>query len=476
MNHIKELDRVFALQSVTYKECHGRSYAQRMHTLNQIDQCIRDQYEDIIKALQEDFGTRDYDMAFLGDIYPVLDHVRHVRKHLKAWLPDERQSDGWLGLLGQKSYIRNEPLGVVGILAPFNAPISLAFDPAIDAIAAGNTTVLRFPESMPKTGALISALAKQYFSEDVIAICTGDIETAKHFSTLAWDKLVFTGGSEVAKHIMAAAASNLTPVLLELGGKSPVVVLPDADLALLAKKVAKVMLLNGGQVCIRGDYVLVPEAHLTHFVELVKDAIEVSYPSLQTNPQYTTLVGDGAYDRIQSYLQELKTLNAKVISVVPRDEALPDAKTRKIPPTLVIDPPQSTKVCQEEVFGPLLPIIPYQSVEHAINHINQGEKPLALYIFGKSTDHINAVIARTSSGGVTVNDFLLHAGSHTMGFGGVGYSGMGRYKGGKVGFRAFSNQKAIVQQGLFGKFSHNFIPPLTDRERRILFKGVGITK
>lgn len=475
MDQLKEVTRIFRLQKAQYDASKVVSYETRVERLNQLEKLVRTHYKEIVAALQEDFGSRDEDIAFLADIYPTLDHINFVRKNLKKWMKREKQSDGFLGLLGQRTYIQHEPLGVVGVMSPFNAPVSLAFDPAVDAIAAGNTAMVRLPESNPKTAELIKKLAQQHLDEKSLAVITGDIEVAKHFAALPWDKFVFTGGTEIGKHILAAAAPNLTPVLLELGGKSPVVILDDADLELVAQKTAKTRLMNGGQVCIGSDYILLPNNKLDAFVGMLQKEVETIFPTVLDNEKYTSIVGDAAYNRLVGYIDEAQKANVKVISVNPSKEKLPCPTKRKIPFTMIVNPPQEMKICQDEVFGPVLPIIGYNNLSEALEIINEKEKPLAMYIFGKNTTNIDRIVNETSAGGITINDYLLHAGTRTMGFGGVGHSGMGRYKGGKKGFEAFSNPKSVFVQGLIGKYTTGFMPPLTnEKSRKMLYSRVGI--
>ena len=469
------IQQVFDLQKRNYAKSKEVSYATRQGRLERIEKLLRENYTEIIKALQSDFGTRDPDVAMLGDIYSPVENAASARKKLKSWMKPEGQPDGFMRLLGQRTYVMNEPLGVVGVITPFNAPIALAFDPAIYAIAAGNTVMMRFPEIMPTTSALMADLVAKYFDPSEMAIVTGDLETAKFFSSLPWDMLAFTGGAVTARHIMAEAAKNLTPVLLELGGKSPVVVLDDADLRVVARKTVKTRLMNGGQVCIAGDYALVPEAQLEEFLTLLQEETRAIYPTMQDNPQYTSVVGDKSFQRLTNYVAEARERRTRIIEIIPEGEKLPDPDSRKFPLTIAVNPDPDLLLSCEEIFGPILPVFKYKTLDGAIEVINAKEKPLALYIHGKNRTSINRVLKETSSGGVTINDFLVHAGSHTMGFGGVGESGMGRYKGGKVGFRAFSNPKGVSEQGLLSRYSHNFLPPLAgNRARNILLSRIGL--
>ena len=463
---LDHLRNIFDLQRSHYSPSRPPSYEQRIDRLNRLEQLCRDHMDEITAALSADFGDRHPDYSFLADIYPPLVHTKHVKSHLRRWMRRQRVSSGLMALSGQRTYIVNEPLGVVGIMSPFNAPVSLALDPAVDAIAAGNTVILKMSESAPRTADITQALVEKYFKPEEMAVAVGEAEVSKAFAALPWDKLVFTGGSEVGKRVMAAAGENLTPVLLELGGKSPCVVLEDADISKVAPRVARVRQMNAGQVCISVDYVLVPEQHLEPFVQAVLATDREAYPTFLNNEQATSIIHEGAYDRLLSYVDEAREAGCRVILSDRDNEELPNREARKIPLTLVIDPSDELMVAQREAFGPILTIFTYRQLDQAIARINQGEKPLALYVFGNNRSQINRVINRTSSGGVTVNDLLLHAGSHTMGFGGVGYSGMGRYKGGFNGYQAFTNPKSVFEQGLVGRFTVNIAPPITNERVR----------
>lgn len=475
MNHIKELNRIFELQKANYSPANSPSYEVRMDRLNRLEEMIRTHMDDIISTLAKDFGTRNPDMAFLGDIYPTLAHVKYVKSQLKKWIKPERKSSGILALTGQKTYIVNEPLGVVGIMSPFNAPVSLAMDPAIEAIAGGNTVIMKLSESTPLTADLIQKLVSQYFKEEELAVITGEVDVSIAFVDRAWDKFFFTGGSEVGKKILAANAKYLTPAILELGGKTPCILLHDADVKSAAHKIAQVRMANAGQICISGDYVFLKENQLEAFITEAVNRMDELYPSLLDNPEFTAIINDREYNRITAYLEEAKEANCRIVYSNPKNEIVPDQKTRKIPFSIVVNPPRDLQVACREIFGPILTIFTYQDINEAITFINNNEKPLALYVFGKNREEINKVIRNTSSGGVTVNDLMMHVNSHKMGFGGVGYSGMGRYKGGKKGFHAFTNPKSVLEQGLMGKFTARFFIPYTsERARNMIRSTVGI--
>ena len=472
---LQELDRIFNLQKSNYSPAKSPSYKVRIDRIDRIDKLLRTHFEEITTTIQEDFGTRHPDWGFTGDIYSPLDLIKKVKKNLKKWMKDEPKSSSFLTLTGQRTYQVNEPLGVVGIMSPFNAPVGLAMDPAIEALAAGNTVMLKISESVPKTASLIQTLVAKYFNEEEFAVITGEVEVSVAFAAKPWDKFFFTGGSEVGKKILEANAKHLTPAILELGGKSPCVVLPDADIVPVARKISAVRQANAGQVCISGDYAFVHEKDLDTFINAVTEKSKESYPSIINNPQFISIINNKEFNRIVSYIDEAKQAGCKVIEVNPSNENVPDLTTRKIPLTLVINPPKNLKVARLEIFGPVLTIFSYTNIDEVITHINNNEKPLALYVFGKSKKEISKVVHSTSSGGVTINDLMMHANAKDMGFGGVGYSGMGRYKGGKVGFYAFTNPKTVFKQGLFGKFTERFFPPYTsDKVRNMLRSQVGI--
>ena len=475
MKEIEALKTIFEQQKKSFSPSQSASYETRMDRLNRIESLCKNHIPEITEALQNDFGSRSSDWTFTADIFSPLYLTKYVKRHLKRWMKKERTSSGFLAFTGQRTYIVNEPLGVVGIMSPFNAPVTLAFDPAIEAIAAGNRVMIKMPESNPRTAVLIKSLVANYFDAGEMAVITGGIKVSKFFSALAWDKLVFTGGSETGKHILAAAADNLTPVILELGGKSPCVVLDDAHISQAAEKIGKVRQLNAGQVCISGDYVLLPERHLDPFIETVIEVSEATYPTIIQNADFTSIIDNRAYDRIVGYIDQAKAAGCRVIQSNPMNETVPDRRTRKIPLTIIVNPADQLMVSENEVFGPILSIYTYQKLDDAIAYINRKPKPLALYIFGKDRNQIDHVVNTTSSGGVTINDLLMHANSHTMGFGGVGYSGMGRYKGGFIGYKAFSNPKAVFEQGVMRKITGRFFPPFkAGRMRKILRRQVGV--
>lgn len=472
---IEEARAIFLRQKSNSSPSAAPTYGERIDRLGRIETLCKAHIGEITEALEADFGCRNPDMSFIADIFPQLHHVKHVRSRLRKWMKRERAGWSLLSLTGQSTYVIHEPLGVVGIMSPFNAPVSLALVPAVEALAAGNSVMIKISESAPRTSELLQSLISEYFEPEEMAAVSGGVEMSQAFAALPWDLLFFTGGSEVGKKILAAAAPNLTPTILELGGKSPCVLLDDADVGEAARKIGRIRQMNGGQMCVAGDYVLLPERRLEDFIEAVIEGDREAYPSILDNPELTSVIHDGAYDRIVGYIDEARAAGCRIVQSNPMNEPVPDRTTRKIPLTLIVNPGEDLMVSRHEIFGPILAIYTYRTLDEAIAHVNRRDKPLALYVFGKNRRLIDKVLNSTSSGGVTVNDLLLHAGSETMGFGGVGYSGMGRYKGGYVGYKAFSNPKAVFEQGIMRRFTGVFFPPFrSDRTRRILRNRVGV--
>ncbi len=337
-----------------------------------------------------------------------------------------------------------QPLGVIGIISPWNYPMQLALSPLAIALAAGNRAMIKPSELTPRTSEMMAKLIKEAFAEDEVTVVTGDGKLGAAFSALPFDHLLFTGSTRVGKIVMKAAAENLVPVTLELGGKSPAIVAEDFPIDVAATRIMYGNCYNAGQTCIAPDYVLVPRAHLDRFVDECKAAVARMFPTLKSNPDYTSIVNLHHYRRLEAYLLEAKKKDAKVIEVNPAKEELGHDE-RKLAPHLVVDPPKDLALMQEEIFGPILPIVPYDKLDDAIAFVNDRPRPLALYVFSYDDDATSKVIDRTIAGGVSVNETLMHFAQDDLPFGGVGPSGMGHYHG-KEGFDTFSKKKPIFYQ------------------------------
>lgn len=411
-----------------------------------IDVVFRNQ-DRIAEALNSDFSCRPREVSLLTDVAASITPLKHAKKHLRKWMKGERRPTMFpLNLLGARSRVEYQPLGVVGVISPWNFPVNLTFGPLAGILAAGNRAMIKPSEFTPATSELMAEMVAEAWDEKEVAVFTGGPEVGVAFSALAFDHLLFTGATAIARHIMTAAARNLVPVTLELGGKSPVIISRSAD---LDKSLTRIMLgktLNAGQICLAPDYLMVPEEKLHEVIEAAQKAVRAMYPTLLDNPQYTSVVNERHYERLNGYLTEARERGTQVIAINPANEDFSQqTATRKIAPTLVPEPAEDLKVMQEEIFGPLLPIRTYRDFEETIAYVNAHPRPLAAYYFGEDKAEEAAVLTRTTSGGACVNDVLMHVMQEELPFGGVGPSGMGAYHG-HQGFKTFSHAKSIFRQ------------------------------
>ena len=350
-----------------------------------------------------------------------------------------------LGLFGAKAEVRYQPKGVVGVISPWNFPVNLTFAPLAGILAAGNRAMIKPSEFTPVTSALIAQMFGSAFSDEEIAVVTGGPEVGQSFASLAFDHLIFTGATSIARHVMRAAAENLVPLTLELGGKSPVIVGRSADMSVAAARVMAGKTLNAGQICLAPDYLFAPKDQLESFVAAAQSSVSKMFPTIKDNPDYTAIVAQRHYDRITGYVDDARAKGARIIELKPEGEDLSQQEHRRIAPTLILDPTDDMKVMQEEIFGPLLPVKTYDTVDQAVDYINAHDRPLGLYYFGADAAEQERVVNGTTAGGVTVNDVIFHIAQEDLPFGGVGPSGMGSYHG-HDGFREFSHRKAIFSQ------------------------------
>lgn len=402
--------------------------------------------EDFCTALSADFGWRSPDSSLLTDIAAAIAHLRHARAHVRGWMkPSGRSVEPPLNLLGAKARVLFQPKGAVGIVAPWNFPVYLAFAPLAGVLAAGNRALIKPSELAPATADLLERLIRLNFDETELAVVTGGEAVGAGFCRLPFDHLVFTGSTRVGRQVMAAAAENLTPVTLELGGKCPAIVGESADLAVAAMRIMAGKLLNAGQTCLAPDYVLLPRAKIDAFSEAARGATAALYPGVKDNRDYTAIASAAHYERLRALIVDAAAKGARVIEFNPRGEDLSQQEFRKLLPTLVLDPSEDMGVLQEEIFGPILPLVGYDRIEDAIAFVNARAHPLGLYYFGQDEAECETVLARTTSGGVTINDVIYHIAQDDLPFGGAGPSGMGRYHG-REGFLEFSHQRGVYRQ------------------------------
>jgi coniferyl-aldehyde dehydrogenase len=418
--------------------------------IDQLDRCIGlliDFRDEIEAALNTDFGARSKEATAFTDVASSIGTLKYAKKNLRLWMKPERRKTepAILNLFGAKAEIRFQPKGVVGIISPWNFPVNLTFTPLAGVLAAGNRAMIKPSEYTPATSELMARMFAQAFSPEEIAVVTGGPDVGQAFAALPFDHLVFTGATSIAAHVMRAAAENLTPLTLELGGKSPVILSRTADMKTAAARIMNGKTLNAGQICLAPDYVLAPADKMGEFVDGARAAVSAMFPTVKDNPDYTSVINQRHYDRITGYIAEARERGSEVIEIKPEGEDFSQQEHHRIPPTLILEPADDLKVMQEEIFGPVLPVKSYRSVEEAMAFVNARARPLGLYWFGDDAAEREKVLAGTTSGGVTVNDVIFHVAQEDLPFGGVGPSGMGAYHG-QDGFKEFSHRKAVYTQ------------------------------
>ncbi len=416
---------------------------------DRIDRAIAllvDHAEDFAKAVSADFGHRSREQTLLTDIMPSVGAMKHAKKHFEAWARGEKRKATFpLGLLGAKAEVVFQPKGVVGVVAPWNFPVGMVMVPMAGILAAGNRAMIKPSEFTERVSALFAEVVPKYFAEDEMAVFTGDADVGIAFSKLAFDHMIFTGATSVGKHIMRAAAENLVPVTLELGGKSPTIIGRSADKKKAGERIALGKMMNAGQICLAPDYLMVPSDQEADMIEAVKAGVAAQYPKLLHNDDYTSVVNGRNYERLQSYLADARNKGAELIEVNPAGEDFAGSNGNKMPLTIVRGATDDMKVMQEEIFGPILPVMTYSSMDEAIDYVNAHDRPLAIYYFGNDKAEEDRVLSRTISGGATVNDVIFHNAMEDLPFGGVGPSGMGNYHG-SDGFKTFSHMRAVYRQ------------------------------
>jgi coniferyl-aldehyde dehydrogenase len=433
---LDELHRLFAVQRQAYAANPMPPAAQRQQWLKALREVLSDERQALIDAISQDFSHRSADETLLAELMPSLHGIHYASKHLKGWMKPSRRKVG-LAFQPASAKVIYQPLGVVGVIVPWNYPLYLAIGPLVGALSAGNRVMLKLSESTPATGQLLKALLARVFPEDLVCVVLGEAEIGMAFSRLRFDHLLFTGATSIGKQVMRAAAEHLTPVTLELGGKSPTIVSADVPLKDAAERIAFGKTLNAGQTCVAPDYVLVPEDRVGAFVEAYRQAVRGFYPKLADNPDYTAIINDRHISRLNGYLSDATSKGALLIPLFDQGQG------RRMGHSLLLNVNDEMTVMQDEIFGPVLPIVPYTGLDQAFAYINQRPRPLALYFFGYDKGEQNRVLNETHSGGVCLNDTLLHVAQDDLPFGGIGASGMGHYHGNE-GFLTFSKAKGVL--------------------------------
>jgi coniferyl-aldehyde dehydrogenase len=461
---------IFDAQRAAFLRTGAPSLQERRADLKKLGEAVGNSVDRLAAAISADFGNRSRHETELGEVFPAQSAIRHTLRHLARWMQPKRVSIG-LELMPATARILYQPVGVVGIISPWNYPFNLAIVPLIAALAAGNRVMLKPSELTPRTSGFLAEFLAGLFPPDKVATIVGGPDVGQAFARLPFDHLLYTGSPAVGRLVMAAAAENLTPVTLELGGKSPCILGEDAALPSAVESIVYGKLLNAGQTCIAPDYVLLPEDKLEAFVGLTAQTVQKFYPTLAGNPDYTSIINERHYRRIAQYVVEAKASGTRVVEINP-DHGTPPVATRKLPPTLVIDPGEDLSIMREEIFGPVLPIKTYRGLDQAIDYINGHPRPLALYYFGTDPGKRDEVLHRTISGGAAINTTLFHFVAENLPFGGVGASGIGAYHG-EFGFQTFSHRKGVfLQSRLNGsRFLHPPFGRLTDLMLKFLRRG-----
>ena len=435
---------------------HIPGYGERIAALERLDAAVRSYRDRIVAACSADFGRRAPLETLGADVLVSLDEIKHARKHLRQWMRPEKRAVNF-SFRPARGELRYAPLGVVGIVAPWNYPFQLAIVPLANAIAAGNRAMIKPSEFTPRVSALLAQMLGEVFDADEVVVVQGDAELAAAFTRLPFDHLLFTGSTTVGRHVMAAAAANLTPVTLELGGKCPALVAPGYPLAHAADRIAFGKCFNGGQTCVAPDYVLVPAAQRDAFVDAYLASVRRRYPTLVGNPDYTATVNARQAARLRAWLDDARARGVAIRQSHDADDAGFDTAPsgadgapaiELIPPTVLLDPPEDALVMREEIFGPLLPVRSYDSHDEAIAYVLGKDKPLAFYAFDNDAERVERSLERVSAGMACVNDVVIQFGQNAFPIGGVGASGMGHYHG-HAGFLTFSKAMPVLYQSRF---------------------------
>ncbi|MBD2749065.1 coniferyl aldehyde dehydrogenase [Microvirga sp. BT688] len=440
------LQACFKAQKHAWAEQGGLLPERRDEALGALGEALVRHADDFTKAIAADFGHRSPHETKLADLYPVIAALRHARKNFRRWMKPRRRPIQWMFQPGT-GHTLYQPLGIVGIVSPWNYPVQLALWPLAGALAAGNRVMIKPSEITPRTSALMEEVIAEVFDSAEVAVVQGEPDVARVFAHLPFDHLLFTGSTSVGRQVMQAAADNLVPVTLELGGKSPALIATDYPVEKAAERIAVGKLFNAGQTCIAPDYVLVPRDKQETFVAAYRDAVASLYPTLAANPDYTGIVSERHHARLRHLIDDARERGAQVHEINPGGETL-DAAQRKLAPVVLTNVPDQAQAMQEEIFGPVLPVVGYDDVEEACRFIGARPHPLALYLFSHDKATAERVLARTQSGGVAINDTLLHCVQEELPFGGVGPSGMGAYHG-EAGFKTFSHARSVFRQARF---------------------------
>ena len=451
---VQALNSALALQRQAYLAHPVPTLAERCADLRTLQRFVREHKEALLDAISADYGHRSRHETLLAEIFPVLDGVEHTLKHLKGWMRPQRREVDWRNFFGARNRVVPQPLGVVGVIVPWNFPLNLSLIPLSYIFAAGNRAMVKMSENSRHLARLLIERLPAYFPADKLQFFDETGGVGVEFSKLPFDHLLFTGSGTTGRAVMAAAARNLCPVTLELGGKAPAIVFDDYPLRTAAERILFAKLLNAGQICTTVDHAWLPRQRVAEFVQLAQQIVPQRYPRLDS-PDFTSIIDERSFDRLVHALDDARERGATLVQLVPGPAH--DRAARKIAPHIVLDAPDDSLLLQREIFGPILPLRGYESVDAVIAHINAGPRPLAVYPFSHDAAQVQKVLDHVMSGGVSVNDALFHVGQHDLPFGGVGASGMGHYHG-REGFETFSKLRPVFYQARFSSLKF-LMPP-----------------
>lgn len=458
------LDAVLSAQRTAFNANPNSSWAERKRGLIKLGKVIADNEANFQKAISEDFGNRSFVETTIAEMAIIHGGIKHALKHTQKWMRN-RKAPTALQFKPAANKIIPQPLGVIGIISPWNYPLQLAIMPLIGALGAGNRVMIKPSEYTPRLSKLLKSVLGEVFSDDEIHVAVGGVKVAQEFSSLPFDHLLFTGSTNVGRIVAGAASKNLTPVTLELGGKSPVIVDESANMGLTIPRITNGKLLNAGQTCVAPDYLLMPEREIDAFSKALIAKAEEFYPKFAGNPDYTSIIADSHYARLQGLLEDAENKGA-TLRTAGDDDTQVLAQERRIPLTVVTNTTPDMKIMQEEIFGPLLPIVASETLEDSMGYIQDHDRPLALYWFGEDKAKRDHVLKNSISGGVSINETAWHVVQEDIPFGGVGPSGMGGYHG-EHGFKTFSHMKGVFYQSKFsgGKMLY---PPYSEKTQKVL--------
>jgi coniferyl-aldehyde dehydrogenase len=455
-----EAQRVFKLQREAYLREPYPSLQERKARLDALERILLENVDAIVEAIAQDFGHRCAEESKILEIFPVIDGLRHTKKKLRTWMKPQRRPISWLFATGSNRLIP-QPKGVVGIVSPWNYPLFLTLSPLVSVLAAGNRAMIKMASNSQHLCRLLADKFSEVFPEEVVAILPG--VRAGDFSTLPYDHIIFTGSADVGRTVMRSAAENLTPVTLELGGKSPTIVCDDFDIDEAASRIMYAKLVNAGQTCLAPDYLFLPEGSEDRFVAAAQRLVAERYPDTN-DASYTSVIDEKAFRRLRMTLDDAEAKGAKLVPLAPN--ASFNDVLRKFPPYLVLNVTEDMMIMKEEIFGPLFPVMTYKDLDETIEYVTHRDRPLGFYVFTNDRARKDKLLYSTISGGVTINNCIIHVAQHDLPFGGVGASGIGHYHG-YEGFVEFSKMRPVFTSPWFSLL-HWFYPPYTGKQERMI--------